>query len=379
MSTPEFAPQRPTPILQFGTSRFLQAHADLFVSEALAQDKALGAITIVQSSGDASRRHRLDALAAPEGFPVRIQGLQNGRPVAFETRVTSVARALALDTDLAEVCRIVAEEAEIILSNTGDTGWATTPADNGDELDIAMSYPAKLTHLLRLRHQANGRGLQIMPTELVARNGDVLKARVLELAGRFGPDLAGWIEANVVFVNSIVDRIVSEPIEPAGAVAEPYALWAIEDCKGLHVPCTHNAVKVVPALAPYEKLKLHILNLGHTYLVERASRSGHAAQFVRELVGDAAVLADLRDLYDREVLPVFEMAGIGAEARAYVDVTIDRFANPYLDHRLSDIAQNHSEKIRRRIAAFLDYAREFGGQVEQPRLRAIMQTISERE
>ncbi|WP_281032621.1 hypothetical protein [Phyllobacterium salinisoli] len=31
-----------TPILQFGTSRFLQAHADLFVSDALARGEAPG-------------------------------------------------------------------------------------------------------------------------------------------------------------------------------------------------------------------------------------------------------------------------------------------------------------------------------------------------
>ena len=54
-----------TPILQFGTSRFLQAHVDLFVSEALARGEALGTITLVQSSGDPARRSRLEALAAP--------------------------------------------------------------------------------------------------------------------------------------------------------------------------------------------------------------------------------------------------------------------------------------------------------------------------
>ena len=45
-----------TPILQFGTSRFLQAHADLFISEALARGEALGPVTVVQSSGDAGKR-----------------------------------------------------------------------------------------------------------------------------------------------------------------------------------------------------------------------------------------------------------------------------------------------------------------------------------
>ena len=49
-----------TPILQFGTSRFLQAHVDLFLSEG---EAVLGPVTVVQSSGDAGRAGRLAALA----------------------------------------------------------------------------------------------------------------------------------------------------------------------------------------------------------------------------------------------------------------------------------------------------------------------------
>ena len=76
-----------TPILQFGTSRFLQAHADLFVSEAMEAGKSLGPITVVQTSGDASRAGRIGALSAPEGFPVIIRGLEDGKPVERELRV----------------------------------------------------------------------------------------------------------------------------------------------------------------------------------------------------------------------------------------------------------------------------------------------------
>ncbi len=56
-----------TPILQFGTSRFLQAHADLFIGEALERGEALGRITVVQTTGAPERAGRLAALAAPGG------------------------------------------------------------------------------------------------------------------------------------------------------------------------------------------------------------------------------------------------------------------------------------------------------------------------
>lgn len=355
-----------TPVLQFGTSRFLQAHADLFLSEG---PDAIGPVTVVQSSGNADRRGRLAALAAREGFPVRVQGFDNGKPVDFETRVTSIRRALSTESDWPEICRIAVEEAQIILSNTSDSGWVPQPADVLAVFDQAMSYPAKLTQLLQVRFKAGGAGLQVMPTELIARNGDRLRDRVLQLAGALDPALAAWIAQEVVFVSSLVDRIVSAPIEPAGAVAEPYALWAIEDCPGLIVPTRHPAVKVVADLERTEKLKLFILNLGHTWLVQDWQDRGGSEVFVRDLMGDPAIRSRLESLYSEEVLPGFAVRGID-EAPAYVQTTLDRFSNPFLEHRLSDIVQNHAEKIQRRIRAFLDWSG-----VTAPQLSAIAGTV----
>lgn len=353
-----------TPILQFGTSRFLQAHVDLFLSEG--QD-AVGPVTVVQSSGDAGRAGRLAALADPGGFPVVIQGLEAGHPLRKEVQVRSVVRCLSTATDWEEVCRAGCA-ARIILSNSSEKGLVPQPADTAPAFDQAMSWPAKLTHLLRARHQAGAGGVQVMPTELVARNGEVLRARVMELAG--GGAFADWIAAEVTFVNSLVDRIVSAPLEPAGAVAEPYALWAIEDCPGLILPVRHPAVQVVADLGPIERRKLYILNLGHTWLVSEWQKTG-GATFVRELLADPAWRGALEELYAEEVVPVFEAAGDDT-ARAYVAQTLDRFANPFLDHRLTDIAQNHPEKLQRRIADFLSWAARLGLAGRQPRLAATL-------
>ncbi|WP_140848726.1 mannitol dehydrogenase family protein [Paracoccus sp. FO-3] len=367
-----------TPILQFGTSRFLQAHADLFISEALELGEALGPVTVVQSSGDAARARRLEALAAPGGFTVRIEGIEGGHPIRRETYVTSVRRTLATGSDWDEITRIAAEEVAVILSNTADSGWLPQAADNAAAFRQEMSFPAKLTHLLRARYASGGRPLTVMPTELVVRNGDVLRARVLELAGALDAALAEWIAADVAFANSLVDRIVSEPLEPAGAVAEPYALWAVEGQPGLALPCRHPAIQVVEDLDRIERLKLHILNLGHSYMVARwLASGGTGAPLVRDVMADAAARSDLDSLYAEEVLPVFTAAGYD-EAPAYVATTLDRFANPYLAHRLSDIAQNHAEKLRRRIGLFLDWSVEIGCTEPQPRLKKALVQAEER-
>lgn len=359
-----------TPILQIGTSRFLQAHADLFISEALAAQEALGPITVVQTSGDPSRSHRLAALADKDGFPVRIQGIENGEAVKREIRVNSITRALSTLGDWPEITRIAVEEAEVILSNTADAGWVEQPEDASPEFQQAMSWPAKLTQLLAARFRAGKAGLTVMPTELIARNGDRLRERVLQIAAGLDDGLADWISTHVVFANSLVDRIVSEPLEPAGAVAEPYALWAIENTAGLTLPCRHPAIKLVGDLDIIEKLKLYILNLGHSYLVSKWLAAGRqGAALVREVMADTSARADLRDMYENEVLPVFEQAGHGDIARTYIAVTLDRFANPYLDHALSDIAQNHAEKLDRRLGALIAWGEDSGLQIDQPRLR----------
>lgn len=364
-----------TPIVQFGTSRFLQAHADLFVSEALERGQALGPIAVVQSSGNTARAGRLRALSRPQGYEVRIRGVENGALVDTCQRVKSIARSFSLPDDFEAVRDIIEKDAEIILSNTADAGYASQEADSSTEFSAAMSYPAKLTWFLNRRFLAGGKPIQVMPCELIPKNGEVLRDLVLALAERCEPKFRDWLTSEVCWVNSLVDRIVSEPLDPAGAVAEPYALWAVENQPGLVLPCKHPAVQVFEDLEQVETLKLFILNLGHTYLVSRWLDQGREdKQFVREMMSDPGDLSDLEDLYRREVVPGFAAHGRRAEAKAYVASTLDRFRNPFLDHRLADIAQNHAEKIKRRIAGFLTFARQAESALLMPRLDALAST-----
>lgn len=360
-----------TPVIQFGTSRFLQAHADLFLSEGT----PAVAITVVQTSGDPARAGRLAALAAPEGYPVRIRGRQDGRVVDEERRVTSVRRCLSMTDQYEDVRRVFVEEADYVLSNTGDSGYESKAEDKLAAFSPAMSFPAKLYHLLASRHAGGGRPLTILPMELIADNGKVLRGLVLAIAAAndASDGLVHYIGEETIWASSLVDRIVSAPIEPAGAVAEPYALWAIERTPGLVVPSAHPAIRLVDDLREIETLKLHILNLGHTALVDMWTRRGAPAQaIVREFIAVPEVEAELGDIYRSEVLPAFEALGRRDEAAAYLATTLERFANPFLDHSLSDIAQSHTQKVQRRIVAFIELARAAGYEGDFPKLAAIV-------
>ena len=359
-----------TPILQFGTSRFLQAHADLFISQAMTEGQDVGPITVVQSSGDAARAGRLSGLVG--SYPVRIEGMKDGKPLSEKIEVTSIAHTLSTALDWDDVVRVFVHEAAIVLSNTGDSGYAPQPLDTNKIFDQAMSYPAKLTLLLRARFEAGGGPIQIMPMELIADNGAVLKGRVIDLAQ--GDDaFLRYLDNDVIWVNSLVDRIVSQPLEPAGAVAEPYALWAIEDQLRLVLPCKHPSVQVVKSLSQIEALKLFVLNLGHTFLVDHWQKTnGGPDVLVRQLMEDATALTALKAVLRDEVRPAFIAAGIAADFDAYVAITFDRFANPFLDHRIADISQNHAQKVERRIVAMLGWAVDQGDSSAKPMLSEII-------
>ncbi|GJD60646.1 D-mannonate oxidoreductase [Methylobacterium frigidaeris] len=364
-------------VVQFGTSRFLQAHADLFIHEAREAGQAVGPVAVVQTSGAASRAGRVAAFGAPEGYPVLIRGIEDGAPVERQVTVTSIDRGLSATTDWDAVTALFVEEAEIVLSNTGDTGYAIPAADRGTgwvEARPPVSFPAKLTQLLYRRWQAGGRPLTVLPCELINRNGRVLQGLVLDLAAQAGlpEDFRSWLRESVIVTDTLVDRIVSEPIEPVGAVAEPYALWAIERRPGLALPCEHPCIVLADDLEPFERLKLHILNLGHTVLAEIWQREGRPeAETVREILADPTIRARLDALYRDEVVPGFAVRGMEAEAKAYVTATLDRFLNPYLNHRIADIAQNHVQKVERRIHAFLAWVEEAGASPAAPVLRAL--------
>ncbi|MFJ1311207.1 mannitol dehydrogenase family protein [Agrobacterium sp. P15N1-A] len=373
-----------TPILQFGTSRFLLAHADLFVSQALDKGEALGRIAIVQTTGNAESLKRVAALNSGAPYPVRIRGIRDGQEVDEEIQGGAVARALTAATDWAEVRRL-AWEVEVILSNTGDRGYELDSADSaglaGDFTIVPKSFPAKLCMLLLERFQRNPEApVSIFPCELVPRNGEKLKQVIRRLADEWQlpAGFAFYLNEKCRFANSLVDRIVSEPIDPVGAVAEPYALWAVEKQDGLVLPCTHPAVVLTDDLDHYEKLKLFLLNLGHSYLAERWLQDARAKdETVRQAMADDALVADLETLWRDEVLPVFAAEGMGDDAQAYIGVLRERLRNPFLAHRLSDIAGNHDEKKRRRFVPVIAAAERLELSLPQSKLRAALATIKQ--
>lgn len=365
------------PILQFGTSRFLQAHVDLFVGEG---DDALGGITVVQGTDNPASTRRAQALA--DGYEVHVRGLSNGQTVDQRKTCRAVREVLHARSDWAGLRARVRGPVRVIVSNTGDSGWRLDDADGAALLahgaPAPAAFPARLLVLLHDRWQAQpAEELTLLPCELVSRNGDVLRDLVAGLAvqWRCAQAFVTWLHGHVVWANSLVDRIVSEPLEPAGAVAEPYALWAIEVQPGLQLPCRHPALVLTDDLARHERLKLYLLNLGHTLLAEGWLRAGQpAGMTVLQAMQTPALREPLEQAWQHEVLPVFDALGQGDEARAYLVSLRDRLLNPFLAHRLADIAQNHEQKKLRRLQPVVELAAQHAPGLAQPLLHAALTT-----
>jgi tagaturonate reductase len=367
-------------ILQFGTGRFLQAHVDLFVSEALAQGHALGGISVVQSTASPISSVRAAALA--KGYTVEIRGMQHGQPVQETVWVQSVREVWHADHQWAEIRAAMVSSVQVIVSNTADAGYALDAADTADLLthvsQTPRSYPAKLVTLLHHRWQQwPDAPLTLYPCELVSRNGDTLRELVATLTQSWGADSAfiRYVREHCVWVNSLVDRIVSSPLEPAGAVAEPYALWAVEQQPRMVLPCTHPAMVLTNNLAAFEQRKLWLLNLGHTYLAELWMAQGSAPDTtVLQAMHSLALRDPLEAVWADEVLPVLDAEGSGDVARRYLEELRERLLNPFLAHRLADIAKDHAQKKRRRLAPVVERAEQLKLGLAQPQLRAALNT-----
>jgi tagaturonate reductase len=368
------------PILQFGTSRFLQAHVDLFVSQALDRGEAgqaLGGMTVVQTTSNPASAERVAALAAGGGYPVRIRGLRRGQRIDETVTCHAVRQAWQADADWSALREAMATDVRVIVSNTADRGYQLddrdSPALIEDGRQAPRSFPAKLLVLLHHRWlELPAAELSIFPCELIERNGDVLLELVRGLAAQWQleAEFIAWLGRHCVWANSLVDRIVSEALHPVGAVAEPYALWAIERQPGLVLPCAHEDILLTDDLQRHERLKLFLLNAGHTFLAERWLVDQRARdETVRLAMNDAVSRSELESLWAEEVLPVFAALGQRTQAEAYLAELRERLLNPFLEHRLSDIAQNHAQKKQRRLAPIVALAGELQCGLAQARLR----------
>jgi tagaturonate reductase len=355
--------QLPETVLQFGSGRFLRAFADLFIHQANQTANPVGKVVIVQSTGG----QRAGGLNSQAGrYHVVVRGLDQGAVVDRVEAVESISRALAAATQWEDVLKLAqSPQLRLILSNTTEVGYNLDPSDRpGDK--PPRSFPAKLLAVLQERFGAGQSGLTIVPCELREHNADLLQGIVLQLAKdwQLPEPLHHYLRDDCVWLNTLVDRIVTAPTDhPMLAtdslltVCEPYALWGIQTKPKAWRFLEHPAVVWTDDVQPYFLRKVRILNGAHTALLIRAQPRGFLT--VRAAVTDRELGAWLERLLFEEIVPVLE--GRVDRPTEFARQTLERFRNPFLEHKLADIAVHHDSKVQVRLVPTRDeFLAKFG-------------------
>ncbi len=367
-------PQRPTTILQFGAGNFLRAFVDQMVHQANVAGVLDAGIAVVHTRP--RRPGAPDPLAQQDGlFHVLLEGVRDGEPVRETTVVDAVTTVVRAHEDFAAYRDLyLSPDLKVVVSNTTEAGivWA-----DGEDLAAQppTSFPAKITALLHDRFEAFGgdpsKGLRIVCCELIEDNATTLRELVLRHAADAGlsAGFTAWVTTACSFHDSLVDRIVpGYPEAEAGELqaalgfrdealvkGELFALWAVADEHGLLrdvLPLDRAGLPVVflDDVRPFRDKKVRILNGLHTAMTQVGLLLG--CESVREAVAHPAVAAYLDRLLRAEILPSIPDHDGGPEARAELEAfaarITERFANPFLHHRLADISLNSLSKWQAR-------------------------------
>lgn len=209
---------------------------------------------------------------------------------------------------------------------------------------------------LKKRHQQNGEKITLLSCDNLQGNGHILKKIILQIADIAAPEIKDWIEQNIAFPNSMVDRItpVSNPddithmtnqygVEDNCPVrCEPFAQWVIEDNFAAGRPSLEDiGVQFVDDVAAYEKMKIRLLNANHSALCYLGYLFGH--EYVHDVALDPVMRKYMRLTMD-ELTPTLEPVP-GIDVEQYKDTLIERFSNPEIADTLLRICNGGSEKF----------------------------------
>lgn len=368
----------PVKVIQFGEGNFLRAFVDWQIDKMNKEADFNGSVAVVQplEGGLIHMLNEQDCL-----YTLYLQGIQNGKATKTHTVIDCIDRAVDPYKDynkyleLAEIPSV-----RFIISNTTEAGIVF---ENDDKLESGCQkgYPSKLTALLYHRFKTfNGaldKGLNIIPCELIDRNGEKLKEIVLKYAEiwNLGDEFITWINTANTFFCSLVDRIVPgyprDTIEEVRAelgyddnlvdVGEVFHLWVIEgpQCLKEELPIEKAGlnVKVVDDMTPYRTRKVRILNGPHTAMVPVAYLYG--LETVGETLDHEIMGQYVRELIFEEIVPTLDLPH--DELVQFGNDIIERFQNPYVKHYLMSIALNSMSKYKTRdLPSLTEYLKRKG-------------------
>lgn len=367
-TTPRYSPHdHKSGIVHLGIGAFHRAHQAVMTDDALAQcggDWRIIGVSM-RSQGLAQRLNAQNGLytvieRAPSSTSARVIG--------------AIERVIAADA-AATLSALSAPNIRIVTLTVTENGYgidrATGMPDRTSSIVAAdLAHPAAplgvlglLVAAIKRRRAENKPLLTVLSCDNLPDNGAFLRKGVVEFARMLGEeDLADWIAKNIAFPSSMVDRITPASTsgtyleasrqtgcdDQAAVETEPFSQWVIEDKFASGRPNWEaGGALFVKDVAPYEKMKLTMLNGAHSMMAYAGFLTG--CKYVRDVMDHPA----LAKLVERHLSAA---AGLLHPLRQidfgdYATALLDRFANPAIAHETYQIATDGSQKMPQRIFA----------------------------
>ncbi|AWW00267.1 mannitol dehydrogenase [Arcticibacterium luteifluviistationis] len=295
---------------------------------------------------------------------------------------------LAVDTPNLVLEKMAHADTKIVSLTITEGGYNFNPSNgefNFENPDIQqeLQNPDKpktifgyLTEALKKRKEAGLPPFTVLSCDNIQHNGDMAAKMLLAFAQKQDAELAKWIEENVSFPNTMVDRIT--PVTTSTemdylqntydlkdewpVVCEPFIQWVVEDkfANG-RPPLEKVGVQFVPDVSPYETMKIRLLNAGHSVLGITGAIHGHAT--INVCMEDAVFAKFMRQYMDQEVTPVLGTIE-GMDLEKYKDSLEERFANPNIKDSVGRICSESSAKLPKFLIPTLQENLASGGSID---------------
>ena len=380
MSTaPALAESVPTPgydrrqvrtgVVHFGVGGFHRAHQAMYHDRLLNEGKGLefGICGVGVLPGDRAMK---EALEAQDGCYTLVVKHADG---TYEPRVIGsiTEYLLAPDDPEAVVEKLAAETTRIVSLTVTEGGYDPQP-----DAPEPTTFGLIVAGLRRRRERGLG-PFTVMSCDNLEGNGHRAHAACVEFARRSDGELADWIEREVAFPNSMVDRITPQTTDGDRAevrerfdiddrwpvVCEPFTQWVLEDrFVAGRPPYEDVGVQVVDDVAPYELMKLRLLNASHQALCYFAYLDGY--RLVHDAAQDPLYRTFLRGYMDAEGTPTLAPVP-GVDLDDYKATLIERFSNSEVRDTVARLCAESSDRIPKWLLPVIRHNLEQGGEIRR--------------
>ena len=379
-----------TGIVHIGVGGFHRAHQAAYLDQLMNEGKALdwGISGVGLLAQD---RHMHEVMTAQDCLYTLVVKHPDG---SLQPRVVgSIVAYLFAPDDPEAVVELMADPGTRIVSLTITEGGYLVQPVTGDfdaedpsiQKDLqAGSAPSTafgfITEALSRRRKRGVPAFTVMSCDNIPGNGEVAHKMIGAFARLKDPELADWLDKEVSFPNSMVDRITPVTTEAdrtllAGrfglddawpVVCEPFTQWALEDSfNNGRPPFEDVGVQMVKDVEPYELMKLRLLNASHQALCYLGYLAGY--RYAHEVCQDPLFTSFLLGYMDHEATPTLALVP-GVDLRAYKHQLIERFANPQIRDTLARLCAESSDRIPKWLLPVIREQLASGGEIRRAAL-----------